>query len=113
MGWCIFWILLSLFAVFGLIEALVETVQLLALRKNRSVRRATVRIVLAGEEPYPEYLLNTLSLLSDRLSSGPIEPILELVDGGMSLEFRRCALEYCEKNPWVQFTDGEEDDIIE
>ena len=58
-----------------------------------------------GEEPRVEYLLKTLSLLSERVRVGRLETTLEICDGGLSKETRRGILDYCEKNPWVVFTE--------
>ncbi len=112
MLWVLFWVLVSMFAVLGLLESLVFLLELVALRKNSSVQAAFFRVVLAGEEGQMEYLLNTLSLMAGRLDVGTVEAQLEIVDGGLSENARRKVLEYCEKNPWVRFTEGEDNAII-
>ncbi len=112
MAWCFFWLFLSLFAVVGLIETAIVLLEALSIRRIRSIRAATLRIVLSGKEEHPEYLMNTLVLMNDRLNLGAIEPVLEIVDGGIEEQTHNAIREYCEKNPWVRFTEGQEDDII-
>lgn len=113
MLWHMVWLLVSFFAVLGLLSCIVGAVELLALRRVNAVRRTVFRVELAGEEPHVEYLLNTLSLMAEKLDVGRCETVLELVDQGVGPETKRGILEYCKKNPWVVFTDGADDDKIE
>ena len=112
MLWVLFWLMVSMFAVLGLLEAIVTVLELIALRKVRSIRSATFRVELIGEEENVEYLLNTLCLMAERLDVGPVETRLEIVDAGLESEARQKVLEYCKKNPWVRFTEGEDNAII-
>ncbi len=99
------WVIVSLFAVIGLLECILGILEMLALRRAFSVQRATFRVELSGEEPHMEYLLNTLSLMTDRVDVGVQETVLEIVDQGLCAKSRREVEEYCKKNPWVLFTD--------
>lgn len=105
------WVLVSFFAVLGLLNSIISVVELFALRRIRSVQRAVLRVELAGEERM-EFLLNSLQLIAQRNDIGTVEIGLEVVDKGLS-ETARLELEsYCQKNPWVIFTDEKESDII-
>ena len=106
------WIFLSFFAVIGLMECILGVLELLSLRRIHSVKRVVLRVEVAGEEPKAEYLLNTLCLKADRMSIGGLEAEIEVADGGMTPETHRAVAEYCEKNPWVLFTEKPKDDII-
>ena len=106
------WVLVSFFAVIGLLECILGVLELLALRRVRSVRQAVFRVELTGDEPHMEYLLNTLSLMADRVDVGAVETVLEVVDRGLNPISRRELEQYCEKNPWVIFTEAPENDII-
>lgn len=99
------WVIVSFFAVIGLLECILGVLELLSLRRVRSIRRAVFRVELDGEEPRMEYLLNTLSQMTDRLNTGASDTMLEIVDRGLSPHARREVERYCEKNPWVLFTD--------
>ena len=112
MIWYIFWVVTSFFAVIGVLQCILSAVELWTLRRNHSVMRAVFRLELEGEEPYVEYLLNTLTVMTGKLAVGEVEAELELVDRGLSPKARCEVEEYCNKNPWVLFTDGREDDII-
>ena len=112
MLWVLFWVVISMFAVLGLLESIVMLLELFALRKVNSVVSATFRVTLAGEEKNVEYLLNTLCLMTERQDVGPVEARLEIVDGGLAEPTRRRVREYCEKNPWVRFTEREDNGII-
>jgi len=100
------WVLISFFAVIGILGCLIGILEMLSLRKVHSMRRISLRVTLEGEEERMEYLLNTLSLIADRLQIGKHDIFLEIVDGGLSPAARGKVLLYCEKNPWVLFTDG-------
>lgn len=113
MFYYVFWVVTSLFAVIGVLHCLLGVVEAWSLHRNRTVCRAVLQIELRGEEPHTEYLLNTLSVVAGRLAVGTVEAELELKDSGLSEKTRREVAEYCEKNPWVLFTDGAEDGIIE
>ncbi len=106
------WVLLSFFAVVGVLECILGVLELLALRRVHAVKKAVLRIELSGEEPHLEYLLNTLCIKADRLNIGNREVVLEIVDGGLSPEAYRQVEQYCEKNPWVLFTAPAKNDII-
>lgn len=112
MLWVLFWVVVSMFAVLGLLESIVTLLELLALRKVHSLQSATFRVELTGEEKNVEFLLNTLSLMTERLDLGPVEARLEIIDAGLTETTRRSVQEYCEKNPWVRFTEGEDNVII-
>lgn len=99
------WVVVSFFAVIGLLECILGVLELLSLRRVRSVQKAVLRVELSGDEPHMEYLLNTLCLMAERVDIGSQETVLMIVDGGLSLPSRREAERYCEKNPWVIFTE--------
>ena len=100
-----FWVLVSFFAVIGIMESMIGVMELLSLRKIRSVKSVALQISLSGEEPRAEYLLNTLSLMAERFQIGRHETILVIHDDGLLEESRQKILAYCEKNPWVVFTE--------
>ena len=99
------WVLVSFFAVIGLTECILGVLRLLSMRKIRSVTRVTLRADLEGREPRMEYLLNSLSLMADQIDVNHQETILEIHDAGLDSQSRRAVEEYCEKNPWVLFTE--------
>ena len=107
MLWVIFWVLVSFFAVIGLMETMLFFLEIFALRRISSIRNASLRVELAGEAENTEYILNTLSLLLNRVEVGEQEATLDIIDGGMSDQMRADILQYCEKNPWVRFTYNE------
>ncbi len=104
MLWVIFLVLVSFFAIVGLMETMLFFLEVLALRKISSIRNVSLRVELAGEDENAEYILNTLLLMLNRVDVGEEEATLDIVDGGMSERMRLEILEYCEKNPWVRFT---------
>ena len=112
MLWIVFWVVVSLLAVVGLLESLALIVELIALRRVKSIRSATLRVVLAGEEADMEYLLNTLCLIIERFEVSLPAPALEIIDGGLDESARKILIEYSQKNPQVQFTETQENDII-
>ena len=112
MLWHTFWVLVSFFAVIGLLECVVGVVELLSLWRVRAVQKIVLQVSLAGEEPNVEYLLNTLCLKSGRLDVGDREAVLEIIDAGLAEQTRKDVLQYCEKNPWVVFTADENNDIM-
>ena len=107
MLWVIIWIIISFFAVLGLLECMLFFVELFGLRKLSVVESASFRVVLKGETENPEYLLNTLALMSERVDIGTQETVLEIIDGGITDKMSAEILEYCQKNPWVRFTSKE------
>ncbi len=106
------WVILSFFAVIGVLECLIGVLELLSLRRVQSVKRAVFRVELSGDERNVEYLLNTLCVKTERLNIGNVETVLEVADVGLSPESYRAVKQYCEKNPWVLFTDTMNNDII-
>ncbi|MBR2012640.1 MAG: hypothetical protein IJ995_00265 [Clostridia bacterium] len=107
MLWVIFWVLVSFFAVVGLMETLLFLLEIVALRRISNIHRVSLRVELSGDAENAEYILNTLSLMLNRVEVGEQEATLDIVDGGMSDRMRADILEYSEKNPWVRFTYNE------
>ncbi len=106
------WVILSFFAVIGVLQCVLGVLEMLSLRRVRSVGKTVFRVELEGDEPHVEYLLNTLLLKAEQLNIGSRETVLEIVNQGLSPAARREVKLYCEKNPWVLFTDPANDDII-
>lgn len=106
MLWVIFWVLVSFFAVVGLMECMLFLLETVALRRISSIAGVTLQVELRDDSENAEYILNTLSLLMSRVDVGDREIILEIKDGGISAPMRAEILEYCEKNPWVRFTEN-------
>ncbi|MBR4087373.1 MAG: hypothetical protein IKK30_05925 [Clostridia bacterium] len=104
MLWVIFWVLVSFFAVVGLMETLLFLLEIIALRRISSIRKVSLRVELSGNAENTEYILNTLLLMLNRVDIGDEEATLEISDGGISDRMRVDIMEYCEKNPWVRFT---------
>ena len=104
MLWVIFWVLVSFFAVVGLMETLLFLLEIIALRRISSIRKVSLRVELSGDAENTEYILNTLLLMLNRVDIGDEEATLEISDGGISDRMRVDIMEYCEKNPWVRFT---------
>ena len=99
------WVLLSFFAVLGLLNCIISVLELFALRRIKTVKRAVFRAELAGDEEGMEFLLNSLMIAAQRTELGTIETELEVVDAGLSASARAVLEAYCQKNPWVIFTD--------
>ena len=104
MLWVVFWVVVSFFAVVGLMETMLFFLETFALRRISSIRKATLRVDLSDDVGNAEYILNTLSLLMNRIDIGEEEITLEISGFGISEEMRLEILQYCEKNPWVRFT---------
>ena len=104
MMWIIFWVLVSFFAVVGLMESLLFLLEIVALRRISSIRNVSLQVELAGDAENAEYILNTLSLFLNRVDVGDEEATLDIIDCGMSEKMRLEISAYCEKNPWVRFT---------
>ena len=106
------WVILSFFAVIGVLQCVLGVLEMLSLRRVQSVGKTVFRVELSGDEPNMEYLLNTLLLKAEQLNVGSRETMLEIVNKGLSPASRREVKLYCEKNPWVLFTEPENNDII-
>ena len=106
MMWVIFWVLVSFFAIIGLLEMMLFVLEIIALRRISSIRKVSLQVELRGEDENAEYILNTLSLMLNHVEVGEEEATLEVIDGGISEEMRLEIMSYCEKNPWVRFTEN-------
>lgn len=108
----LFWVLISLFAVLGLLQCVIFLLECIAMHKVCAISSAVWRVTLRGELSKTEFFLNTLLIKSARLDMGENETILEIVDGGLTDRSRAEIIEYCEKNPWIRFTVPQDNDII-
>ena len=108
----LFWVVVSLFGVIGFLECALFLLEVVALRKVRSISRAVWKVTLQGEVHQTEFLLNTLLVKSAKLDFADVETVLVLEDGGLTEQSRKEIAEYCEKNPWVRFTVRQDNDII-
>lgn len=107
-----FWVFVCFFAVIGLLECLLGLLDLFAFRRLTAAKSAVLRVELKGEVVNVEYLLNTLCLKAEKADLGAVETGLEIIDGGLAPETRQQILAYCEKNPWVIFTEHPDCDTI-
>lgn len=108
----LFWVLLSFFAVIGILECLLELLDWFSFRRVQVVEKVTLTVTLKGEIKQVDYLLNTLCLKCEKADVGLAETGLVLVDGGLTPQTREQVQAYCEKNPWVVFTESTECDKI-
>ncbi len=106
------WVLVSFFAVIGLLECSLELLDWLSFRRLNAVRQINLQVTLSGEISRVEYLLNTLCVKCEKADVGAAETALEIINGGLSPKTRRQIMEYCEKNPWVVFTESPDCDKI-
>ena len=106
------WVLISFFAVIGVFECILEILDWCSFRKTRSVERVMLQVTLKGEVPNAEYLLNALCLKAERADIGKAETALTVIDGGLTADSKERILRYCEKNPWVIFTEQTDCDKI-
>ncbi len=107
-----FWVVASLFAIIGVLECVLELLDWFSFRRFHVAESAVLKVTLKGEVANVEYLLNTLCLKAEKADMGDIETGLEIVDGGLTAETAAHIRAYCEKNPWVIFTEPTECDKI-
>ncbi len=108
----VFWVLICFFSVIGILECLLGVLNWLSFRKVTAVSKITLQVKLAGNVENVEYLLNSLCLKAEKADIGEVEARIHLIDGGLSSETCSEIRDYCEKNPWVIFTEMTEDDIM-
>ena len=108
----VLWVFVCFFAVIGILECLLGLLDWITFRKVKSVRETVLRVCLEGTVENTEYLLNSLCLKAEKTDVGAVETRIEILDGGLCEETRREIRSYCEKNPWVIFTESSENDII-
>ncbi len=108
----VFWVLICFFAVIGILECLLGLLNWLSFRKVKAVRKITLQVELEGNIENIEYLLNSLCLKAEKADIGEVEARVEILDGGLAPAVCREICSYCEKNPWVIFTERAKDDII-
>lgn len=106
------WVVISFFAVVGVFECVLEVLDWCSFRKTRAVEQVLLQITLKGEVPNGDYLLNALCLKAEQADIGQVETTLVVIDGGLTPESKEQIRFYCEKNPWVIFTEQTECDKI-
>ena len=108
----LFWVFVCFFAVIGILECLLGVLKWLSFRRVRAVSKITLQVFLSGTMQDTEYLLNSLCLMAEKNNIGSLEAGVDLVDDGIDPRTCEEIRKYCEKNPWVIFTERAEDDII-
>ncbi|MBQ8599787.1 MAG: hypothetical protein IJ407_00185 [Clostridia bacterium] len=108
----ILWVLVCFFAVIGILECLLGILNWFSFHRVSCVKAITVQIQVEGEMKNVEYLLNSLCLKAEKVDIGAVEARVELIDRGVTSETRLAIRDYCEKNPWVIFTEQHNNDII-
>ncbi len=94
----VFLILLSFFAVIGIIECILCLIETIANSKFKSVKQLKLTATISGSENNVNFLLNTLSLYAQRINFKHIQTNV-IIDAQLADDATKLAVEkYCLQN---------------
>lgn len=98
MLWTIFFVMVSFFAIIGVMEFSACIIEMISTHTTKSVREIRVVADMEGNEPHLEFVLGSLVILADRIAFKNVETKVCIRDKGLDRETYQRILDYIEEN---------------
>ncbi len=107
MLWTILLVLVSFFAIIGLMEFLMCIMESVSMRGNDSLQDIRIEVDLAGHEPHVDFLLSSLTVMAQRISFKNLTTFVFIHDCGMDEDTYKKVRQYCSENSTVYLIENE------
>ena len=94
----IFLIIISFFAVIGILECLLNALECVSVARYNSVDCVELKVELSGYIENVEFLLNTLMLQSERIRYKSSDTKVLIIDNGLDYDTYNRILQFCYLN---------------
>ena len=108
MLWTIFLVVISFFAIIGLMEFIMCILETVAMRTNRSLEDVSLTVDLRGREDNIEFLLNSLCVMAERIAFKNLTTHVVVRDKGIEQDTYERIRAYMEENPNLSLIEKEE-----
>lgn len=108
MLWTIFLVVISFFAIIGLMEFIMCILETVAMRTNRSLEDVSLTVDLRGREDNIEFLLNSLCVMAERIAFKNLTTHVVVRDKGIEQDTYERIRAYMEENPNISLIEKEE-----
>ena len=108
MLWTIFLVVISFFAIIGLMEFIMCILETVAMRATDSLEDVSITVDLRGREEHIEFLLNSLSVMAERIAFKNLTTRIVIRDRGIDEDTYRRICSYAEENPLISLIEKDE-----
>ncbi len=108
MLWTIVLVVISFFAIIGLMEFIMCILESVAMRTIRSLESVNLTVKIRGREENIEFLLNSLCIMAERIAFKNLTTGVQIFDEGMDEDTYRCVKKYMEENPTISLIEKDQ-----
>lgn len=108
MLWTIFLVVISFFAIIGLMEFVMCILETIAMRTNRSLADISITVDLKGKDDHIEFLLNSLSVMAERIAFKNLTTHIVVRDKGIDQDTYERIKEYMQENTLISLIEKED-----
>ncbi|MBQ6947366.1 MAG: hypothetical protein IJN42_04885 [Clostridia bacterium] len=101
MLWTICLVVISFFAIIGLMEFIMCVLETVAMRSTNSLEDVSITVDLRGKEENIEFLLNSLSVMAERIAFKNLTTRIVVRDYGIDEDTYQKIKHYAEGNPII------------
>lgn len=107
MLWTILWIILSFFALIGVIEFILCIMETISMYSTKSLKSVSLTVHMTGHEPHVAFLLDSLQIMAQRIMFNRTVTKVCVIDAGMDETSRVQVEEYVKRHGDVVFVENE------
>ena len=107
MLWTVFFLLVSFFAIVGVIEFVVCIMETISTRTTKSLKELTIVADIDGTEPHVEFVLSSLRIMADRIAFKNVTTQVCIRDLGVDEDTYQRILDYIEENSGIYLIEKE------
>ncbi len=109
MLWTIFWVLISFFAIIGVMEFMMCVIELISMRTTRTVKDISLVVRLRGEEKNVEFLLSSLCVMAERIAFKNLTTKVVIYDEGIAEHTYQRICSFAEENPTISLIENKKE----
>lgn len=101
-------VLMSFFAIIGLMEFILCIMETVAMHNTDSLEDVRIEVDMAGNEPHVDFLLSSLTVMAGRIAFRNLTTKVYIRDKGIDLSTYQKIAEYCNENSTVYLIEKDE-----
>jgi len=106
--WTIFFVMLSFFAIIGVMEFSACIIEMISTRTTKTVKEIRIVADMEGKEPHLEFVLGSLGILADRIAFKNVDTKVCVRDKGLDPETYQRIEDYIEENSNIYLIENDD-----
>lgn len=108
MIWTIFFVVVSFFAIIGVMEFAACIIELVSTASTKSIQEIRIVADINGTEPHIEFVLGSLGVMAERIAFKNVTTRICIRDLGMDAETSERIREYIKENSNIYLIENDE-----